>query len=301
MIIDPIRSACRLALFSTLFLSACAPTTQLESSKIRIVTSTQIIGDVVNSIGGDLVEVTFLVPQGTDPHAYEPVPQDAARLAETDLVFINGFGLEEALQPLLNELAGKVVDISEGIEALVLVEEGESGQDPHVWTNPLNIKIWADNIAQALGELDKQNAVTYTANADTYKAEIDELDAWAVEQIAQIPTEDRVLVTDHEAFGYFAEHYGFEIVGVVIPGYSTISEPSAGELAELETNIRKFGVKAIFVGFSLNPSLAEQVAEDTNVVLVPIYTESLSDADGPAATYLDMIRFDVESIVAALK
>lgn len=245
--------------------------------------------------------MTFLIPPGTDPHVYEPVPQDATRLAEAHLVFINGFGLEEALEPLLNEQRDKVVDISAGIEPLVLVEEGESGPDPHVWTNPLNVKIWADHIAQALGELDQENAATYIANAAEYKAEIDKLDIWAFEQIAKIPEEERVLITDHEAFGYFAEHYSFEIVGVVIPGYSTLGEPSAGELAELETSIQDLGVKAIFVGISLNPSLAEQVAEDTNVQLVSIYTESLSDANGPASTYLEMIHFDVEAIVSALK
>jgi ABC-type Zn uptake system ZnuABC Zn-binding protein ZnuA len=291
----------RLILLSVVLLSACTPTSQADSEKIQIVTSSQIVGDVVSNISRDLVDVTFLISPGTDPHAYEPAPRDAAQLAEADLIFINGLGLEETLQPLLNEHAKKTVDVSAGIQTLVLVEEGESGPDPHVWTNPQNVKLWVDNIAEALAELDPQNADAFATNAVEYKTELDQLDEWAMAQIAQIPAEERVLVTDHEAFGYFAEHYGFEIVGVVIPGYSTLSESSAGELAALETAIDEMHVQAIFVGVSMNPSLANQVAQDTGVQLIPIYTESLSDASDPASTYLEMIRFDVETIVAALK
>lgn len=295
------RIAFRLSLVTAAFLAACSPVAQSETGRIHVVASTQIVGDVVSAIGGDLVDMAFLIPPGTDPHAFEPTPRDAVQLAEADLIIINGLGLEQTLQALLDEQAEKVVNASDGIQPLTLVEDGASGMDPHVWMNPLNVKIWADNITQALGEADPVNADTYDANAAVYKAEIDELDAWAVEQIAQIPAEDRVLVTDHESFGYFADHYGFEIIGALIPSYSTLSEPSAGELAGLESSIQEFDVLAIFVGVSLNPSLAERVAEDTGVQLVPIYTESLSDAAGPAATFLEMIRFDVEAIVTALQ
>jgi ABC-type Zn uptake system ZnuABC Zn-binding protein ZnuA len=295
------RFACSILSFAVVLLSACSPAEAFDSGKLNVVVSSQIMADVASHIAANLVDVTFLIPPGTDPHAYEPVPQDAARLAEADLILINGLGLEETLQPLLNEHTDKIVDVSAGIQTLALVEEGESGPDPHVWTNPQNVKVWVENITEAFADLDPQNAAAFAANADEYKSELDQLDAWAMEQIAQIATDKRVLVTDHEAFGYFAEHYGFEIVGVVIPGYSTLSESSAGELAALETAIEEMHVQAIFVGVSMNPSLADQVAQDTGVVLIPIYTESLSDANGPASTYLDMIRFDVETIVAALK
>ena len=291
--------------FSLTFLSAtlaaCSPAAQPDSGRIRVVASTQIVGDVVNAIGGDLVDVAYLIPPGTDPHAFEPTPQDAVRLSEADLVFINGLGLEQTLQPLLAEQEAKVIVISEGVQLLTLEDDGESGPDPHVWMNPLNVKIWADNIARSLAEVDSVNALTYGSKAETYATQIDVLEAWAVEQINRIPAENRLLVTDHESLGYFAEHFGFEIIGAIIPGYSTQSEPTAGDLAELETSIHQFGVQAIFVGISLNPSLAERVAEDTGVQMVPIYTESLSDATGPAATYTEMIRFDVDAIVTALE
>jgi ABC-type Zn uptake system ZnuABC Zn-binding protein ZnuA len=167
--------------------------------------------------------------------------------------------------------------------------------------NPLNVKMWADNIAEALAAADPAHAEDIRANAQAYRAELDALDAWAAQQLSLIPSEARVLVTDHESLGYFADHYGFEIVGALIPSLSTVSEPSAGELAQLEDAISQYGVKAIFVGSSMNPSLADRVAADTGIQVITLYTESLSAPDGPAPSYLDLIRFDVAAIVAALQ
>ncbi len=284
-----------------LIFSSCSPTRGTDTGRLTVVASTQIIGDIVSAIGGDLIQVEDLIPPGTDPHAFEPAPQDAVRISEADLIFINGLGLEQTLQPLLVDQRTKVVTVSEGIDALTLTENGESGPDPHVWMNPLNLEIWVDNIASALGALDPENQAAYEANASAYKSSLDQIDEWALSQVSQIPADQRILVTDHESFGYFADHYGFQIIGAIIPSYSTLSEPSAGELAEIESRIQEFGVKAIFVGLSLNPSLADRVAADTGIQLVPVYTETLSDSNGPASTYLDMIRFDVQAIVTAVK
>lgn len=285
-----------------LFLSACSSAHADSSSGLNVVATTPMLGDVVAVVGGDMINLAVLIPVDTDPHSFEPVPKDAARVAQADLIFINGPELEDFMQSLLDDAAGhgQVVTASDGI-ATIKFEGEEFGADPHVWTNPLNVKVWADNIADALAQKDPANADAYHANAEAYKAQLDELDQWANDKIAQIPADQRVLVTDHDAFGYFAAHYGFQIVGALVPSYSTQSEPSAGELADLETAIQQYGVKAIFVGVSLNPALAERVAADTSVKLVPIYTESLSAAGGPAATYLDMIHFDVDAIVEALK
>ncbi|MCW5877973.1 MAG: zinc ABC transporter substrate-binding protein [Anaerolineales bacterium] len=175
------------------------------------------------------------------------------------------------------------------------------GPDPHAWMNPQNVKVWVDNIADALAEADPAHAADYAANAESYKAELDALDAWIVEQIAAIDEHDRVLVTDHETLGYFADRYDFEMVGALIPSFSTLSEPSAGELAALEAAIAEHGVEALFVGFTVTSSLAERVAADTGVQLVTLYTEALSAADGPAASYMDMMRYNVSAIVQALK
>ncbi len=285
-----------------LFLTACSIPQPSISGGLNVVATTAMLGDVVGIIGGDMINLTVLIPRGTDPHSFEPVPQDATRVTQAEVIFINGLELEGFLQSLLNNATGhgQVVTASDGI-ATIKFEGEEYGADPHVWTNPLNVIVWADNIADALAQKDPANADAYHANADAYKAQLEELDQWASDQLVQIPADQRQLVTDHDAFGYFADHYGFQIVGALIPSYSTQSESSASKLADLETAIQQYGVKAIFVGVSLNPSLAERVAADTDVKLVPIYTESLSAVGGPAATYLDMIHFDVDAIVGALK
>ncbi len=175
------------------------------------------------------------------------------------------------------------------------------GPDPHAWMDPQNVKIWADNIAAALSTADPANAADYQANAEAYKAELDALDSWAVEQLAGIGHDRRLLVTDHETLGYFAARYDFEVIGALIPSLSTLSEPSAGELAALQTAIADYDIDVIFIGFSITPSLAQRVAADTGVQLVTLYTEALSAADGPAASYLDMMRYNVSAIAEALK
>lgn len=304
------------ALFAALILilPACSPRIA-GNGGLHLVATHSILGDVVGAIGGEYIELTVLIPADTDPHAFEAAPQDAARISEADLVFINGLDLEEFMQPLLDDAGehGAVVSVSDGIETIEFAgeeehegeeHEGEAhehGADPHVWMNPQNVKIWVENITEALIDEDPEHAQQYRANANSYLQELQTLDEWAFAQVGQIPESDRQLVTDHDSVGYFAEHYGFEIVGALIPSYSTSSEPGAGELAALEEAIAQYNVPAIFVGVSVNPSLAERVAADTGVQLVPIYTESLSEADGPAGTYLEMMRYDIQAIVDALK
>jgi len=140
----------------------------------------------------------------------------------------------------------------------------------------------------------------FLERAAGYRAELEELDSWIVEQVEKIPEEKRRLVTDHAAFGYFAERYGFEQVGTVFPGFSTLSDPSAREIAELEDKIRSLSVPAIFVGTTVNPSLTERIASDTGTKVVSLYTGSLSGPDGPAKSYIEMMRYDVTKIVEAL-
>lgn len=160
--------------------------------------------------------------------------------------------------------------------------------------------VWVDNIQRTLSELDAANADTYAANAAAYKVELQSLDSWIREQVAAVPEANRKLVTDHAVFGYFANRYGFQQTGAVIPGYSTLSEPSAQEVASLEDTLRAAGVKAIFVGNTANSALAQRVAGDAGVQVVPVYTGSLGRADGPAATYLDYMRYNVGAFVSAL-
>jgi ABC-type Zn uptake system ZnuABC Zn-binding protein ZnuA len=166
--------------------------------------------------------------------------------------------------------------------------------------SPINVMVWTDNIAATLAALDPANADTYAANAASYTRELEGLDAWIGEQIAQIPEENCELVTDHTAFGYYANEYGLEQIGAVVPAYSTLAETSAQELATLQDNIAKYDVPAIFVGTTVHPDLAEQVSADTGIELLPIYTGSLSEAGGPATSYLELMRYNTRQFVAGL-
>ncbi len=307
-----------LTIFSMLF-SACAQTPGASNGKLTVVATTTLIGDVAAKVGGDLIELSVMMPAGVDPHSFEPAPADLSKVADADLVLVNGIEFEAFLEKLI-ENAGdeaKVVTVSEGIETIALVEAVDEHADeehadeehahdhgefdPHVWQDPNNGIVWVNQMADALSARDSANAATYRANADAYISELQTLDTWIKEQIAQIPEANRRLVTEHGTLGYFAARYGFEVVGAAIPGFSTLAEPSAQELAELADDIRDLDVKAIFVGNTVNANVASQIAQDTGIQLVPIYTDSLSPADGPAASYLDFMKFNVEAIVGALK
>lgn len=304
-----------LVLFS-FSLTSCSANPPAAGQPHQVVTSTTIAGDVIKAVAGDTIELTILLPPGADPHTYEPTPQDLTRIADAELIFLNGAGLEELMEPLIENAGGigQVIHLSEGITLLeggdehtskTSPESGESDShpegDPHVWTDPNNILVWVDAIQAGLSDLIPDEATLYEANATQYRAELEALDAWIATEIAQIPTEDRLLVTDHLEFTYFAERYGFKLVGAVIPNYSTSADTSAQELAALEDAIRAQGVQAIFVGNTTNPALAQRVANDTGVQLVSLLTGSLTGPGGEAETYLDYMRFNVNQIVQALR
>jgi manganese/iron transport system substrate-binding protein len=286
-----------------------------EGEKLQVVATTSIVADVVRHVGGDRIDLTTLLPFGTDPHTFEPTPQDVAAVTDADVVFINGAGLEVFLEPLL-ESAGEqvtVVPVSYGIALLQLEDARENqeeagnghnsreGADPHTWFDPHNVVVWTHNIAHALSALDPDHAAAYAANGSAYEEELQELDAWIREQLAQVPEKNRKLVTDHATFRYFAQQYGFQQLGAVFPGYSTLAEPSAQDLAELEDAIREFEVRAVFVGLTVNQDLAERVADDTGIQLVFLYTGSLSEPGGPADEYLSLMRYNVSAIAEALR
>jgi ABC-type Zn uptake system ZnuABC Zn-binding protein ZnuA len=250
------------------------------------------------------------MPLGADPHSFEPAPRDMAAVVDAHVVFANGAGLEEFLDSLMEsaEAEEKTVHVSHGIAFRRFDGESEgdgehdhAADDPHTWTDPNNVMVWAQNIEDALSNLDPTNGEAYRVNAEAYRAELQELDAWIREQVAQIPEKDRQIVTDHTILGYLADRYGFVQVGAIVPGYSSLAEPSAKELAELEDAIRQLGVEAVFVGSTVNPALAETVAQDTGVQLVTIYTGSLSEKGGQADTYIAYMRYNVEAIVQALR
>lgn len=280
--------------------------------KLTVVATTTILGDVAGQIGGEAIDLTVLLPAGIDPHTFQPVPQDLTVLSQADLIFINGAGLETSLSDFLEyaQEQTQVVSASQNIDLHQLEgahaedsdhdEHADDEVDPHVWFDPNNVIVWTQNIEQGLSELDPGNAQVYSTNAEAYRFELQELHAWINQQVVQIPEDNRKLVTDHEVFGYFAERYGFEQVGAVIPSFSAGAEPSAQQIAALEDKIRELNVPAIFVGETVNPGLAEQIANDTGVQLISLYTGSLTETGGAADSYIALMRFDVAAIVRGL-
>lgn len=305
-----------LTIFTLLF-AACTPSGQAvangSTGRLKVVATTSIVGDVVRSVGGENIDLSVLIPVNVDEHGYEPIPQDAAKIAQASLVFENGAGLEQFIEKLMQNAGGSthLVSVSEGVTLLqgALEDEVQPDQtpvagtkgDPHVWLDPNNVLIWVQNIEQALSSADPQHAADYQKNADQYRQQLKDLDAWIQQQIEQVPQDRRKLVTDHLIFTYFASRYHFEQVGAVVPGYSTLAAPSAQELAQLEDQVRKLKVPAIFVGNTVNPSLSERVAQDTHTKLVHILTGSLTDQKGAAPTYIDYMKYNVNAIVTALK
>ena len=264
-----------------------------------VLTTTTILADVARNVAGDRLTVGSLLPAGTDPHSYQPVPQDATMVERTKVLVVHGSDYEGFLQPLLDS-AGREKNVIEASKGARLLSD-EQGNDPHLWLDPNNVIVYVDNIREGLTQFDPDGADVYEANASAYIDHLTELDAWINGQVAQIEPKRRVLVTNHEAFGYFAEHYGFIVVGAVIPGYSSDSAPSAQQMADLIEQIKLHEASAIFLDASDNPDLAKQIAAETGVkVISDLHLESLTEG-APAGTYIDMMRDNVTKIVQALQ
>jgi len=290
-------------IFSLLLLSSCGQSASPAGmSAPAILTSTTFLADIARNIAGDRVEVASLLPIGADPHSYQPTPQDAAKIVQSKLLIINGAEYEHFLEPLLENAGGErtILEASAGINP----REGAGSEhdvDPHMWLDPNNIILYVENIRDGLIRFDPDGAAEYQSNADAYIAELKDLDAWIVGQVNQIPVERRLLVTNHEALGYFAERYGFTVAGTVIESFSSDASPSAQQMAGLIDQIKTSSAPAIFLSAGDNASLAQQIAEETGVrVVTDLHLESLTEG-APAGTYLDMMKNNVTQIVNALK
>jgi ABC-type Zn uptake system ZnuABC Zn-binding protein ZnuA len=293
----------RILLFASV-LAACGglPDPGSGSGSPAILTSTPLLADVAQTIAGDRVQVEPLLGTGVDPHSYQPTPRDAARISESTLIIINGAGYEQFLASLFESAGGEgtIVEASAGVVPRAEAANRHS-LDPHMWLDPNNMLIYVENIRAALTQFDPEGEAIYKSNADLYVAELQALDTWIVEQVDQIPAAKRLLVTNHEAFGYFAERYGFTMVGTVIESFSSNASPSAQQLAALIDQIRSSGAPAIFLDASDNATFARQIADETGVrVVTDLHLESLTDGE-PAATYIDMMKYNVTQIVNALK
>lgn len=298
---------------STLFLTGCGSSPTSIDSRLKVLTSTTFLADITQNIAGNRVSVGSLLPVGADPHAYQAAPADVAKIAESNLLILNGLEYERFIESLLDATLAPHASTSERtggerviIEAAAdLSPREDSGSehsvDPHMWLDPNLVIAYVKNIRDGLIQIDAEGAETYKTNADAYIARLKELDAWIVEQVNTIPAERRLLVTNHEALGYFAERYGFEVAGAVISSMSTDAGTSAKEMSTLIEQIKLAGAPAIFLGEVENSDLANQIAAETNAKVVDdLYLESLTDG-APAATYIDMMKHNITRIVDALK
>jgi ABC-type Zn uptake system ZnuABC Zn-binding protein ZnuA len=287
-----------------LLLGSCQPATSPVHSLPRVLAVESFLADIARNVAGDRLAVESLIPVDADPHAYQPSPQDAVKITNADVLILNGANLESFLDPILkNAVKGqRIISASDGL----IPRPDPAGQhpegDPHFWLDPNNVIKYVGNIQDGLSRADPAGASSYASNAQKYVGDLENLDIWIRSQVQNVPQPRRLLVTNHETFGYFAERYGFTIVGAIVPSITSGAAPSAQELAVLVNQIRTSGTPAIFLENGTNPQLADQIASETGVkVVTDLYTHSLSLPGGPAATYISLMKYDVTSIVEALK
>jgi ABC-type Zn uptake system ZnuABC Zn-binding protein ZnuA len=282
---------------AALILSACASVSPAASEGLTVLAAETFLADIAQHVAGERLVVESILQPGVDPHEFQATPQDAIRIAEADVLIINGRGYEAWLEKSLAASGGErmLVEASSGIDAL-------SPDDPHLWMNPRNVVTYVENIRDGLSEADPAGRSTYAANAQIYIGELLELDEWIKAEVAAIPLERRALITNHDALAAFAEAYGFEVAGVVIPSFTSGAAPSAQQMAELIQMIRSLDAPAIFLDASENQDLAQQIAVESGArVVTGLYVETVSEAGGPAPTYLGMMKHNVRLIVDALK
>jgi zinc/manganese transport system substrate-binding protein/manganese/iron transport system substrate-binding protein len=267
---------------------------------LRVVATTTQVADLAANVGGDRVQVTSLLKPGIDAHDYEPSPADIDAIARADLVVQNGVGLEEWLGDTIKSsgFTGPVVDASQGVR----LRQAEGGADPHIWQDPGNAQRMAANIERGLAAAEPADATAFAANLAAYTKELEALDAEVERQIDSLA--NKKVVTNHDAFGYYLDRYGLELVGSVIPSFDTSAELSGRDIRDLVAKIKATGVKAIFSETSLPPRAAETIGREAGVRVVvgedALYGDALGPPGSDGDTYLKMIRHNTATIVENL-
>jgi ABC-type Zn uptake system ZnuABC Zn-binding protein ZnuA len=291
---------------SAALLSAACGGAATPTNKLKVVATYSILGDLVQNVGGDRIELKTLVGPGQDTHTFEPVPADARTLAEADLVFENGLGFETWLDDLYASSGSDAerIAITESLELLKgegQTEQEHSDFDPHVWHDAAKAIGMVKAIRDALTKADAANAPIYQANAEKYIAELQALEAWVFDQVKTLPADRRKLVTTHDTFGYFAARYGFEVIGTILPATTEGASPSAQEVDRLVAEVKAAGIPAVFAENVSSNTLLRQVADEAGVkVVASLYTDALGPAASDGDTYIKMMRYNVTTIVAEL-
>jgi zinc/manganese transport system substrate-binding protein len=266
--------------------------------RLDVVASFSILGDFVRNVGGDRINLTTLVGPNSDVHVYTPAPADAKKIADARLIFINGLGLEGWLPRLVQSSGSKGSMITASAD--ITPRKLGSHDDPHAWQSVANARIYVRNIRIALSAAAPADAEIFKSNAETYQARLDALELEVKDLAEQIPKERRRLITNHDAFGYFANAYGFELIAPV--GVTTEAEPSARDIAGIISQIKTAKISAIFLENISDPRLIERMAAETGAkVGGTLYSDSLTDQKGQAPTYIEMVRHNIKTLRSALE
>ena len=277
---------------------------KLDGDLLHVVATTSIIGDVVAQVGGEKIALTTLIGAGQEPHSYEAGARELTAVANAHVIFINGWDLEEGLVGDLTNIgeAVPIIPISANIEPLSL--DGSTHADPHVWFSIPNVKQWVNNVEQTLSDLDPANADAYKNNAAAYLIDLNALEADVIATLATIPEEKRLLVTNHDSFSYFAHAYGFEIVGTVISGSSTLAEPSASSMVALIETMEAHRICVLFGETAVSSTLAQTITAELKgcekVELLTLYTGTLGQSGSGADNYISMFRTNINTIITGL-
>jgi ABC-type Zn uptake system ZnuABC Zn-binding protein ZnuA len=296
-----ITRAVGLALAATIVVAACGsgPGSGSPSGKLEVVTTTTVFADLVAQVGGDKVDAQSLVPKGGDVHTFDPKPSDVRRLATATLVVRNGLGLDDWLTGLISNTGSTatLVTLGENLDGVDYITSASGETNPHLWMNVAYAMKYVDRIEAALATADPADAAAFAANASAYKTRLSALDSDIRAKLGAVPAANRVVVSFHDAFPYFAAAYGLTVVGTIVdsPG----QDPSAGQIADLVAKIKASGAKAIFAEAQFNDALATAVAGETGATVVTdLYDDTLGDP--PQDTYVGIMRWNTDRVAAAL-
>jgi len=290
-----------------LLVSACdadadgaEPASAADDEPLAVVATFSVLDDLATAVGGEHVTVESIVPVGADPHDYEPTPSDSMALADADLVLDNGLGLNPWFEPLASEVGGDLVIVTEDVADQAVEAATKDEVDPHMWLSPRLTTSYVDAIEDALADLAPEHAEELAANAEALRDELDALGEELREQVETIPAEDRQLVTHEDAFGYFAQDLGFEIVGSAV-GPSTEADPSAAGVAGLIDLVEEEDVPAVFPQTTESPDVMERIAQDAGVRLGdPLHVDSVGEPGSDAEDHAGMLRANVAILVEGL-
>ena len=291
-------------IFLSLAVAGCnSQNTVNGDEKPQVVSTSTIIADLTQQVGGDEIEHKGILQPGADPHVYEPTPKDSVAIENADLILYNGFNLESGLIKMIESTGVKAsrYAVGEVVKPLDFEYQGQKQPDPHVWGDAENAIAMTEAIRDRLIELSPEDEAKFTANAQELIEELKEVDSWITTQIQTIPEDRRKLVTTHDAFQYYTNAYGLEMAGTLI-GISTEEQPSAQTVKNLSNAIKKMKIPAIFAETTINPQLIKTVAEEAGVKLAPeeLYSDSIGAPGSSGDSYVKMLQANTKSIVDSL-